>query len=114
MGLKSWIVDKMLMRVLESKVSPVGWLNGYKTLIGTTLKGLGDIVAAVSGLLLGVQQIMCPGWTYCTHLEASILALATASAIIVRLSGLLVQLVGEWHSEVKEQRMEDERKLGPE
>lgn len=115
MSIKNWFIDKVLMTVLESKVSPIGWLNGYKTLIGTLLKGLGDIVAAVSALLLGVQQVMCPGWQYCAHLETSILVCTTASAVIVRISGLLIQLVGEWHYDIKDAREDAEiRILRPE
>jgi uncharacterized membrane protein SirB2 len=70
--------------ILESKLSPVGWLNGYKTIIG-------DILTVLSGVVLIFQNQFCPGWEVCPYLDQ-------AQVIIAFLLSLLVKMVGQWHT----------------
>ncbi len=109
--IKRKIADKVLAAVLESNVSPIGWLNGYKTIIGTILQGIGGILAAVSAALLAVQQVLCPGWEYCGQLDATILAVAVLSGFVTKLSGLLIKYLGEWHKAQKEIKVLDAKRI---
>lgn len=87
MGLKTKILDKVLQWFLESKVSPIGWLNGFKTVIG-------NVLTIASALLLAIENAFCPGWEYCSQLDQG-------QAVIAFLLSLLVKLVGEWHKKDK-------------
>lgn len=87
MTIKTALLDRLLQWVLESKVSPIGWLNGYKHIIG-------NVLSIVSGLLVAIQQAFCPGWDMCSYVEQGI-------ALIAFLLALLVKLVGEWHRKDK-------------
>lgn len=87
MSIKTAIIDKALQFLLESKISPVGWLDGYKTTIG-------NVLTIISGALLAAQSAFCPGWQYCSHIDAGI-------ALTALLLSLLVKLVGEWHKKDK-------------
>jgi len=87
MGIKQTITDKVLQWILESKVSPLKWLDGWKTVIG-------NVLTIISTALLGVQQWLCPGWEYCEQLDA-------ANVFILWLMSLLVKFVGEWHKKDK-------------
>lgn len=93
MGIKTFLADKLLKWVLESKISPIGWLDGYKTLIGNVL----TVASAV--LLVGIEQLtaigVCPAWQYCAFLTST-------NAFIILLLSLLTKLVGEWHKKVKQ------------
>ena len=95
MSFKTAVMDKVLQWVLESKISPVGWLNGRKSQIGNALSiASGTLLALQTGL---TEAGICPGWEYCGHLNQSIL-------VIAFLSSLLVKLVGEWHKKDKQLR----------
>ena len=83
MSIKTFLFDTVLRWALESKISPIGWLNGYKTIIG-------NILSIISGTLVAVQTAFCPGWSYCGYIDSSI-------AFIALLMSLLIKLVGEWH-----------------
>ena len=87
-AIKRKFLDVVLNWILGSKLSPIGWLNGYKTIIG-------NILTAVSGVLLIVEQSFCPGPEWCAWL-------ASGQALIAFLLSLIVKLVGEWHHAVKE------------
>jgi hypothetical protein len=89
-AIKRKLFDVVLSWLLESKISPIGWLNGYKTVIG-------NILTAISGVLLIIEQSFCPGPEWCAYV-------AGGQALIAFLLSLIVKLVGEWHAVKKELR----------
>ena len=90
MSIRTKILDQLLKWLLESKISPIGWLNVYKTI-------LGNVLTAISGLLIVVEQSFCPGPEWCAYI-------AQGQALIAFLLSLIVKLVGEWHHLKKEAR----------
>lgn len=92
MSIKTWILDRGVAWLLESKVSPLGWVNGYKTTIGTTLEIASALLIALQTALL--QAGICPGWEYCAYIDTGV----AATALLI---GWLTKLVGQWHSNFK-------------
>jgi hypothetical protein len=92
MSIRIKILDRLLNWLLGSRLSPIGWINGYKTIIG-------NILTAVSGIILILQQALCGGIEsfagFCEMLDKG-------EAFTALLISLLFKLVGEWHSAEKE------------
>ena len=91
MGLKDAIQNRVVRWVLED--SPlIGWVNGYKTIIGNTLTVASLVVLGIQQGLL--QTGICPAWEYCGFIDGGY-------AVIGFLLGLLTRYVGKAHKEVK-------------
>lgn len=87
-AIKRKLFDVALSWILESKVSPISWLNGYKSVIGSLL-------TAISGVLLILEQTWCPGPDWC--------GIVTGGQVLIAfLLSVIVKLVGEWHHVKKE------------
>jgi hypothetical protein len=95
--IKQYVIDKAINWTLESKLSPIGWINGKKRIIGNALllSSAGLVALQQSAGAIGVCPTLQP---YCAYLDTSVI-------VIAALSSLLVKLVGEWHAQVKEVRV---------